>query len=207
VSRNVFFSFSYADVINFRVNVVRNSWLMNNSNTSFVDGSIWENAKLKGDSVIKNLIYEGLMRTSVTAVLIGENTANRRWVNYEIIKSFDRGNGIFGVHINRIRSKSGYISSRGLNPLDRLGFEISENGRRVYFFELVNGNWKEYEDLPKINNKKSNTLYFENSFWNGNEFGKFFSFSEKFDTYCWDFDDGQKNFTTWVETAAVEAGR
>src|SRR5438046_2389562 len=103
--RYIFFSFAYDDVKNFRVNVVRNSWLLNNNQETFIDGSMWEKAKAKGPAYIKRLIDSGLNQTSVTAILIGSTTANRRWVNYEIIKSFERGNGILGIHINRIKGK------------------------------------------------------------------------------------------------------
>lgn len=207
MARFVFFSFDYTDVGNFRVNVVRNSWLLKNRQETFVDGSIWETAKGKGDASLKKLIEEGLNRTSVTAVLIGQGTANRRWVNYEIIKSFERGNGILGVHINRIKGKDAYIVSRGANPLDRLGFKVSNEGKKVNFYELQNGKWIDYKDLPQINNKKSNTLYFEDSFWFGNDYGEFYTFSDKFKTFCWDFDEGNKNFIDWVGDAAEEAGR
>ena len=206
MARNIFFSFAYNDVKNFKVNVVRNSWLINNSAETFVDGSIWESEKTKGPSVIKNLIDTGMNKTSVTSVLIGEETANRRWVNYEIIKSFDKGNGILGIHINRIRGKEQLISSRGLNPLDRLGFQISSDGKTIQFYELKNRKWEIYSDLPEINNKKSNTLYFGDG-WFSNDFGKFFRFSEHFDTYCWITDDGHKKFSDWVEGAAKKAGR
>ena len=205
--RYVFFSFAYDDVKNFKVNVVRNSWLLKNLDETFIDGSIWENTKTKGDPFLKKLIETGLNKTSITALLIGQNTANRRWVNYEIIKSFERGNGILGIHINRIRGKDGYICSGGQNPLDRLAFEISEDGQKINFYELINNKWYIYEDLPQINNKKSNTLYFSDSFWNGNEFGEFYRFSEKFDTYCWSRDGGNENFSDWIEDAADQAGR
>lgn len=98
MTRFVFFSFAYDDVKNFKVNVVRNSWLLKNKESTFIDGSIWEQSKTKGDAFLKTLIEAGMKNTSVTAVLIGECTANRRWVNYEIVKSFDKGNGILGIH-------------------------------------------------------------------------------------------------------------
>lgn len=206
MARNVFFSFAYEDVKNFKVNVVRNNWLTKDRNNSFVDGSIWENAKTKGETALKRLIEEGLNSTSVTAVLIGQNTANRRWVNYEIVKSFDKGNGILGIHINRIRGTTG-LTSRGLNPLERLGFEISSDGAKIHFYELENRQWYEYTDLPVINNKKSNTLYFDHHWWHGNDYGKFFKFSDLFNTDCWDLDDGNSNFSYWIEEAAKQAGR
>lgn len=201
-----FFSFCYEDVKNFKVNVVRNSWLLNHSADSFIDGSIWEKEKSKGPTVIKNLIETGLKKTSVTTVLIGDQTADRRWVKYEIVKSFEKGNGILAIHINRIRGKEQAISARGLNPLDRLAFQISENGKKIRFYELVNRKWVAFADLPEINNKKSNTLYFEDS-WFSNDFGKSFRFSDKFDTYCWVNNKGHKNFSTWVANAAEQAGR
>ncbi len=204
--RYTFFSFCYEDVKNFKVNVVRNSWLLNNSSDSFIDGSIWEKEKSRGATVIKKLIESGLKKTSVTAVLIGNETANRRWVKYEIVKSFEKGNGILGIHINRIKGKEQVISARGLNPLDRLAFRVSEDGQKIRFYELVNRKWIEFADLPQINNKKSNTLYFEDG-WFSNEFGEFFRFSDKFNTYCWANDNGYKNFSSWVENAAEEAGR
>lgn len=207
MARFVFFSFAYDDVKNFKVNVVRQSWLINNSEETFIDGSIWEKEKLKTPTVIKNLIDKGMNKTSVTAVLIGDDTANRRWVNYEIVKSFDKGNGLIGIHINRIRGKHQVISGRGLNPLDRLGFLVSEDGNKIHFYELKNRKWEVYSDLPMINNKKSNTIYFNDHWWHGNEYSKFFRFSEKFDTYCWIMDDGHKKFSSWIAEAAEQAGR
>lgn len=206
MARFVFFSFAYDDVKNFKVNVVRNSWLHKNKETTFVDGSIWEKSKTKGDAFLKNLIETGLKNTSVTVVLIGEDTANRRWVNYEIVKSFEKGNGIFGIHINRIKGRIG-LTARGQNPLDRLGFKVSEEGNKIQFYELSNNKWRPFADLPEINNKKSNSLYFDNHWLRGNEFGKFFRFSDKFKTVCWDFDNGQQNFYSWIQESAEQAGR
>ena len=206
MARYTFFSFDYEDVKNFKVNVVRKSWLINRNEDTFVDGSIWEKEKKKGDSVIKNLIDDGLNNTSVTAVLIGSETANRRWVKYEIVKSFEKGNGLLAVHINRIRGKDQCISAKGTNPFDRLSIYITEDGRKIQFYELVNRKWQLFEDLPEINNKKSNTIYFKDGFFT-NDFGKSFLFSELFETFCWVNDDGHKNFSDWVEDAAEQAGR
>lgn len=132
MARYVFFSFAYDDVKNFKVNVVRNSWLLKNPEETFIDGSIWEKSKKKGDQYLKRLIERGLNNTSVTAVLIGEDTANRRWVNYEIVKSFEKGNGILGIHINRIKGRTG-LTARGLSPLERLGFQVAEDGKKNKF--------------------------------------------------------------------------
>ena len=108
MARRVFFSFNYDDVADFKVNVVRNSRALKNPKykSTFIDKSLWEEARKKNPSSLKRLMDSSLNGTSVTVILIGGNTANRRWVNYEIVKSFVEGKGIMSIHLNRIRSRS-----------------------------------------------------------------------------------------------------
>ena len=76
MARCVFFSFHYADI--WRVNVVRNSHVVDGTAVAgFQDGSLWEEAKKKGEAAIKKMIDESLVGTSVTCVLIGEKTSQR----------------------------------------------------------------------------------------------------------------------------------
>lgn len=205
--RYTFFSFCYDDVRSFRANVVRNSYVTKYGKDTFIDGSIWEKTKAQSSVKIKELIdNSGIKNTSVTAVLIGDHTADRRWINYEIFKSFEQGNGILGIHINRIKDKSGHITHKGHNPLDRLALHISNDGKTISFYELKDERWKQFYDLPMINNKKSNTLFFEDG-WFYSDYGKSFRFSHFFKTYCWVNDDGYNNVSQWIEEAAVQAGR
>ena len=205
--RYTFFSFCYDDVRDFRANVVRNSYVTKYGKDTFIDGSIWEKNNIKSSVKIKELIdNSGIKNTSVTAVLIGDHTADRRWINYEIFKSFEQGNGILGIRINRIKDKSGHITCKGLNPLDRLALHVSDDGKTISFYELKDRKWLPFNDLPTINNKKSNTLFFEDG-WFNSDFGKTFRFSELFQTYCWVNDDGYNNISQWIEEAAVQAGR
>ncbi len=106
--RKVFFSFHYDDVT--RVNVVRNSDQITRRYTKaarFHDKSLWEEVKKQGPLAIKRMINGGLDGRSVTCVLIGSQTWQRRWVRYEIIKSLARGNGILGVRIHDVGFKPG----------------------------------------------------------------------------------------------------
>ena len=205
MARKVFFSFHYDDVGNFKVNNVRNSWVTHDKKkrNTFDDSSIWEDAKLKGDKAIKKLIDEtGLKNSSVTAVLIGSGTFERRWVRYEIVKSFVRGNGITAIHLNKLKGKEGKISAKGKNPLDQLRIYIDEKGEYIYFQELINGKWKTYEDFQIVANNKSNTKFFEKHFWGTNPYwGSYIKLSELFQTYRWVKDDGYNNFPKWVEEA------
>ena len=106
MARRVFFSFHYDDL--WRVNVVRNSGVIEGlSAAGFHDESLWEETKRRGDEAVRKLIDSGLDGTSVTVVLIGAETANRRYVSYEIEKSIAQGNGLLGIRINNIKNKDG----------------------------------------------------------------------------------------------------
>jgi hypothetical protein len=116
MARKVFFSFHYERDI-WRVNVVRNSGAIEGvSAAGFHDASLWEETKRQGDAAVKNLIDRGLSSTSVTVVLIGAETAARKYVSYEIEQSVARGNGILGIRINAIKDQYGRIDDPGLVP-------------------------------------------------------------------------------------------
>jgi hypothetical protein len=112
----VFFSFHYQrDIV--RVNQIRNlPEVIDSSAAGFKDSSLWEEAKKKSDDAVKALIDKGLNGTSVTVVCIGAKTAGRKFINYEIQKSIDRGNGILGVRIHHLKNFEGETDSEGEIP-------------------------------------------------------------------------------------------
>ena len=191
MAKRVFFSFHYDDVKTFRVNVVRNHDLTKETGQSgFFDASIWEDAELHGDSAVKRLINSNLENTSVTCVLIGTETWSRRWVRYEILKSYDRGNKLLGIHINSIPDKNRQTFIRGSNPFSYLGYWIKSNGNIDYYQEKINGEWKKYTDLA------SSSYSFNEQYRN-----KGYALSEWVPTYDWMTENGYENFGTWVENA------
>jgi hypothetical protein len=114
--RRVFFSFHYERDI-WRASNVRQSGAIDaKARAGFSDASLWEKAKKQGDQEIRHLINVGLEGTSVTAVLIGTETANRPWINYEIRESIKRGNGLLGIRIHGIKDQDGRTSARGSAP-------------------------------------------------------------------------------------------
>jgi hypothetical protein len=131
MARHVFFSFNYADIM--RVNQVRKAWQFVPGNTSqkVYDRSLWEESKKKGDSAIQRIIDDGMNGASVTCVLIGSDTAGRKWVNYEIVKSHNEGMGLFGVRIHRMNAPSGIPARMGRNPFD--DWEFKRGGQSVSF--------------------------------------------------------------------------
>jgi hypothetical protein len=139
MARKVFFSFHYRLDL-WRVNVVRNSGAIEGvAAAGFHDVSLWEEARKKGEDAVKRLINDGLTGTSVTAVLIGAETANRKYVSYEIERSIARGNGILGVRNNNIKDKDGRTDPPGSIPE-----ALTKAGAPVYTYEYGKlGDWVE----------------------------------------------------------------
>lgn len=195
MARSVYFAFDFEDVKAFRANVVRNSWVMNKY--KFKDSSIWEESKEKSVSKIKELINKSLIGTSVTCVLVGSETYSRRYVRYEIIKSFSTKKGLLGVGINWIKDKNGNIKFLpGENPFKYLKLIISEDGKLINFFEYNNG-WIKFKDLPEI----------KNSHFTNKDFGKTYNLNKIFNTFSYDWDNGKENLADWIEEAAKKVGR
>jgi len=114
--RHVYFAFHYESDI-WRVNQVRNSGLLFGANSvGFADRSLWEGAKTTGRAALKRLILEGLHGTSATVVLIGEETADREWVSFEIEESYQRNNALIGVRIHHLADQKGHRSRKGRIP-------------------------------------------------------------------------------------------
>jgi len=129
MARHVFFSFHYQRDI-WRVNQIRNiPNIAGSAAAGFHDASLWEEAKKKGDAAIRNLIDEGLKGTSVTVVFIGAKTAGRKYINYEIEKSIERGNGIVGIQIHHLQDQNGETDSVGATPA-----KLTAAGAGVYKF-------------------------------------------------------------------------
>lgn len=116
MARRVFFSFHFERDI-WRVNQVRNCNVVAGCDAAgFYDHSEYEEAKRKGEAEVKRLIREKLDGTSVTIVLIGAETAQRPYVQYEIEQSIARNNGLLGIHIHHIPDPYGRTDYRGAVP-------------------------------------------------------------------------------------------
>lgn len=147
--RRTFFSFHYDRDI-WRSSIVRNSWITQDREAAgFWDASLWEDTKMKGDEALKKLIQQGLKNTSVTVVLIGNETVERRWVKYEIKESYIKGNGLLGVYIHNIRDSNSDRDNKGRNPFDYI--YIGEGATKTYFSRF-------YPTYDYINNDGYNNL-------------------------------------------------
>jgi hypothetical protein len=119
MARMVFYSFYYKED-NWRAAQVRNMGVIEGNKP--VSDNDWEEITGRGEEAIKRWINEQLEGKSCTIVLIGSNTAGRKWINYEIKKSWNDGKGVLGIYIHNLKDIEGNQSRKGKNPFD--GFKV-----------------------------------------------------------------------------------
>jgi len=127
MARRVFFSFHYERDI-WRASQIRNSWVTkpDREAAGFWDAAEWEKVKKQGDPAIKRWINKQIEGTSVTVVLVGAETFDRKWVRYEIQRSIERGNGIVVVYIHNLKDKNGNTDKRSDTSLVIDGRDLTE---------------------------------------------------------------------------------
>lgn len=112
--RQVFYSFHFAND-SWRAGQVKNIGVVE-GNTP-VSSNEWEDVKRKGDDAIKNWINTTMYYRSCVVVLIGSETASRKWCNYEIEHAWKEGKGIVGIYIHGLEDIFGHQCAKGPNPL------------------------------------------------------------------------------------------
>lgn len=120
MARRVFYSFYYKQDV-MRASQVRQIGALE-GNKPATDND-WEKVKSGKDVAIKRWIIGQMKGRSCTVVLVGENTANRKWINHEIVESWNAGMGVVGIRIHGLKNTDGYISNKGDNPFDYIKFE------------------------------------------------------------------------------------
>ena len=114
MARRVFYSFHYEKDF-WRVNQIRNIGALQQNQP--VQKNAWEKVKRSGAEAIKRWIHEQMKGRSCVVVLIGEETAKRKWVKYEIKQGWSQGKGVVGVYIHNLVDQNGNRSCKGDNPL------------------------------------------------------------------------------------------
>lgn len=115
MARSCFYSFHYQPDCHRAAQVRQIGSIEGNRPASDND---WEAVKKGGDAAIKNWISRQMKGRSCTVILVGANTANRKWINHEIIESWNAGMGVVAIHINGLKNLAGETSTKGQNPLD-----------------------------------------------------------------------------------------
>ena len=123
--RSVFYSFHFDNDV-MRVQQIRNIGVIEGNTPVSVNE--WEEVRRKGDPAIEKWIDDNMKYRSCVIVLVGEETAERPWVQYEIIKAWNEGKGLLGIYIHNIKCPRNGICRQGANPFDQVTFK---DGRKL----------------------------------------------------------------------------
>ena len=113
--KSVFYSFQY-EPDNWRVQkVVQMGAVTGGAAFTAQD---WEKVRRQSDAAIEKWIHDQMKYTKAVIVLVGETTANSRWVDYEIRKAWDDGRPLLGVRIHRLENNRGCLLYTSPSPRD-----------------------------------------------------------------------------------------
>lgn len=121
MARKCFYSFHYKPD-NWRASKVRNIGVIEGNQP--VSDNDWEAITKGGDAAIQNWIDGQLSGKSCSIVLIGTNTAGRKWINYEIEKSWNDKKGLVGIYIHNLFDVQNKQASKGKNPF--AGYSVND---------------------------------------------------------------------------------
>jgi len=126
MARRVFYSFHYKPDCT-RAARVRNMGVVE-GNKPATDND-WEEITSGGDEAIREWIDDQLDGKSCNVVLIGEKTAGRKWIKYEIKSAWNNKKGLVGVYIHRLKDLDGNQASKGRNPFE--DFTVGDNKKAM----------------------------------------------------------------------------
>jgi hypothetical protein len=115
MARRTFLSFYYKKD-HWRVSQIKQMGVIEEQ--PLLSANKWEEVENAGDKAIKKWIDDNLERKTCLIVLLGEKTAGRKWVNYEIETAWNAGMGVLGVYIHNLKDSDGKQSLKGKNPFD-----------------------------------------------------------------------------------------
>ncbi len=119
MARKVFTSFHYSPD-NWRASTVRSIGKIEGN--PVVSSNKWEEVTSGGDYAIRRWIDDNMSGKSCIIVLIGQDTAGRKWINYEIEKAWSEKRGVVGIHIHNLKNSTGLQANKGKNPFTNFTF-------------------------------------------------------------------------------------
>lgn len=140
MARKCFYSFHYK-LDNWRVQTIKNIGSIEEQ--PLLGSNKWEEIKKGGNAAIQKWIDDQMKGKSCVIVLVGSETAGRKWVNYEIKKGWGDGKGVLGVHIHNLLDRNLNKSVKGNDPFS--GFTVQDKPL---------SNWAKCYDPPASDSKK-----------------------------------------------------
>lgn len=114
-TKTVFYSFHYERDAS-RVQLVRNINALEGQPLLNAQG--WEAVRQRGQQAIVDWIETEMSHKRAVVVLIGQETASRPWVIYEIEKAWQMKKPLIGVNIHGL-SSFGTTDHQGTSPFDK----------------------------------------------------------------------------------------
>lgn len=121
MKRKVFFSFHYKPDCS-RASQIRNMGVLEGNKPA--SDNDWESVKKGGSAAIRSWIDRQLKGRSCTVVLVGEKTAGRKWIKYEISKSWHYGKGIMGIYIHNLKDLNQKKTRKGRDPFEYIPLKV-----------------------------------------------------------------------------------
>ena len=112
MAQSVFYSFHYDRDVH-RVQLVRNIHALEGQ--PLLNAQKWEEVRRKGEQAVRDWIHAQMAYKRAVIVLIGQQTAGREWVNYEINKAWADKKPLLGVRIHGL-SSMGTVDRAGATP-------------------------------------------------------------------------------------------
>ncbi len=119
MARKVFYSFHYKPD-NWRASQVRQMGVIEGD--APVSDNDWEKVTKGGDAAIEKWIDGQMSGKSCAVVLIGAETAGRKWIEQEICKAWNDKKGVLGIYVHKLRNSDQKQSAKGANPFDPISF-------------------------------------------------------------------------------------
>lgn len=117
MARAVFYSFHFDRDVS-RVQQIRNIGAIQEQ--QFLPAQRWEQVKREGDAAVEAWIDREMKNKAAVVVLVGAETASRRWVNHEIRKAWNEGVPLVGVRIHGLRDFNQQTDQQGVDPFTRI---------------------------------------------------------------------------------------
>ena len=119
MARKVFYSFHYKPD-NWRASQVRQMGVIEGD--APVSDNDWEKVTDGGDKAIEKWIDGQMSGKSCAVVLIGTNTAGRKWITHEIVTAWNGKKGVLGIYIHNLKDTDKKQSTKGADPFDSVTY-------------------------------------------------------------------------------------
>lgn len=120
MAKSVFFSFHY-DRDAWRVQQIIQMGALEGQ--TILNAQKWEEVKRQGTAAVEKWIEDQMAYKSAVVVLVGRQTASRRWVKYEIAYAWNKRKPLVGIRVHGLANRDGNTDTAGANPFAQVNLD------------------------------------------------------------------------------------